>query len=440
MRVVSAIIVFNFIFFLIFTVCLTYQAFYILVGLFRKPRTYEATTYHRFAAITCGRNEAGVIAQLIQSLKDQDYPADMLDIYVVADNCTDNTAIIAEQAGATVFRRNNKTLVGKCYALDYALNRILTEYADRNYEGFFVFDADNLVDRGFVKAMNAAYDNGEQILTSYRNTKNYGSSWISAGCSLWFLREARYLSYSRSVLGTSCLIGGTGFMVSAQIIKENGGWPFTTLTEDIEFSVSSVARGYKIGYCHDAIIYDEQPETLQTAWNQRLRWSKGFYQVLYRYWTKLAAGIKNGFARDCEGAITPAKAGARRFGCYDVLMTISPLMVLTFTSLCVNIAWLIAVALGMPADPEVVQLTAGGLAMSLTGTYLMFFALGSLTLITEHSRVRATRGQLVRSVFTFPIFMFLQIPISVQALFAKVTWKPIAHTVNVSIDQLAAGK
>lgn len=436
----SAIVIFNITFMVLFTVAFSYQAYYVLIGLIRKPRAYETHELHRFAAITCGRNEAGVIAQLIKSLKDQDYPADMLDVFVVADNCTDNTAVIAEQAGAIVFKRNNKEQVGKSWALDYGLNRILTEYADRDYEGFFVFDSDNLVHPGFVAAMNAAYDNGEQILTSYRNTKNFGTSWISMACSLWFLREARYLSYSRASLGTSCLIGGTGFFVSAQIIKENGGWPFHTLTEDIEFSVSQVTRGYKIGYCHDAIIYDEQPETLKAAWTQRLRWSKGFYQVLFHYFKGLIASLRHGFKQGCEGESTPSTPGRRRFSCYDVFMTISPAMAITATSLCVNGIWLIAASNGMYADPLVYRVTFIGFFLGLLNTYLMFLGLGALTLVTERSRINATTGQMVRSAFVFPLFMLLQIPISVQALFAKVGWKPIAHTVNINLEQLAAAK
>lgn len=431
----APIVVFNMVVLCIFTVCLTYQAFYVLVGIFRKPKQYTATAQHRFAAISCGRNEAGVIAQLVKSLKDQDYPEDLIDIYVVADNCTDNTAVIARQAGATVFVRNNKVEVGKCYALDYALKRIFTEHADRDYAGILVFDSDNLVDPGFVAAMNAAYDSGEQICTSYRNTKNYGTSWVTMGCSLWFLREARYLSYSRSALDTSCLIGGTGFMVAADIIRENGGWPFTTLTEDIQFSVDAVSRGYKIAYCHDAIIYDEQPVTLGAAWTQRLRWSKGFYQVLYRYFKSLVSGIFRGTdeIQKTAGATT---SGKRRFSCYDVLMTISPMMAVTFTSLVVNVTWLIAYALGMPATPKVFEMTFIGFVMSIVNTYLMFFALGTLTLITEHKRVHATRGEFIKSVFVFPIFMYLNIFIAVQALVAKVSWKPIKHTVNISMEDM----
>ncbi len=66
---------------------------------------------------------------------------------------------------------------------------------------------------------------------------------------------------------------GTGFLISADVIRENGGWPYHLLTEDIEFSVSCALKGRRIGYCDKAVIYDEQPTVFRQSWDQRLRWS-----------------------------------------------------------------------------------------------------------------------------------------------------------------------
>lgn len=107
--------------------------------------------------------------------------------------------------------------------------------------------------------MNKVFSNGYRIITSYRNSKNFGSNWISSGYSLWFLREAKFLNNARMQLGTSCAISGTGFLISADIIRKNGGWIHHLLTEDIEFTVDSVIHGETIGYCANAILYDEQP-------------------------------------------------------------------------------------------------------------------------------------------------------------------------------------
>ncbi|NMA25580.1 MAG: glycosyltransferase, partial [Clostridiales bacterium] len=228
-----------------------YQLVYTISGvIFRRVRPEPAPIeLHRFAALVCARNEAGVIGELIESLKDQSYPAELLDIYVLADNCTDDTASRAREAGAIVFERRNPRQVGKGYALDYLLKQIDSFEGIDRYAGCFIFDADNLVDAAFVAEMNKTFCKGYEVITCYRNSKNFGSNWISAGYSIWFLREARFLNYPRMLFGNSCAVSGTGFFVSNKIIRENGGWPFYLLTEDIQFSVNCALTGHRIGYC-----------------------------------------------------------------------------------------------------------------------------------------------------------------------------------------------
>jgi glycosyltransferase involved in cell wall biosynthesis len=206
----SFISIFNLIIFIIFTVFYSYQIFYVFVALLSKSKNYNASINHKYAVVIAARNESAVIAQLINSIKKQNYPGELLDIYVVADNCTDDTAAVAKQAGARVFERFNKQLVGKGYALDYAFKNILK--SNKYYEGYFVFDADNLLDENYVSEMNKVFDKGYKIITSYRNSKNYDTNWLSAGYSLWFLREAKYLNNSRMLLNTGCAISGTVFL------------------------------------------------------------------------------------------------------------------------------------------------------------------------------------------------------------------------------------
>ena len=184
--------------FIFFTAAYAYQIFYLLVGLWGKQRGgVENAELHRYAAIISARNESAVIGRLIRTLKEQDYPSELLDVIVVADNCTDNTAEVARSAGAIVYERFNKVQVGKGYALDYLFKHIFEEQGEDAYDAFFVFDADNIVDPQFVREMNKMYDTGEySALTSYRNSQNFCANWISAGYALWFLRESRFLNLS----------------------------------------------------------------------------------------------------------------------------------------------------------------------------------------------------------------------------------------------------
>ena len=416
---------FNFLMFLLFALMYSYQMVYMFVSFkVKKAKNPGMQTVHpyRYAVIIAARNEELVIEQLIKSIKNQKYPKELIDIFVVADNCTDNTARVAEQAGAIVRERFNKTQIGKGYALDYMIHIIEKEYSSRKYEGYFVFDADNLLDENYIVEMNKTFNQGYRVITSYRNSKNYDQNWISAGYALWFLHEAEYLNLPRMFLHTSCAISGTGFLVHADLIKENGGWIHHLLTEDIEFSVSQIIKGEKIGYCRNAIFYDEQPVTFGQSWHQRLRWAKGFYQVFAKY------------GRDLVSSIFRRKRN--RFSCYDMAMTIMPAMLISSISIVVNGFFYLAGIFELFGGKEMIHVTTMAMLKSVVWYYGILFILGFITTLTEWRKIHCSSWKKIAYTITFPLFMFTYIPISVVALFKDVEWKPIAHTVAKSLDDV----
>lgn len=392
-----------------------FYAFYVLVvGAKEKPLL--TNKQHKFGVIVSARNEEHVIGQLIDSVQKQNYPAELIKMIVVADNCTDATANVCRERGAYVLERKNDQLIGKGYALDYLFEHLKNHNDD--CDAYIVLDADNLIDKNFVSEINKGLNRGYKAVTSYRNSKNYGSNWISAGYSLWFLREAKYLNNARMLLNTSCAISGTGFCVCREIIEENGGWPFHLLTEDMEFTVDTIVKGGKIGYCGNAVLYDEQPVKFSQSWNQRMRWVKGFYQVFGKYAGRLFKGIFKG-----------------SFACYDMLVFIIPgILGFGFTSICAlcNVAlWVM-----YPQGDGLVR------AVTIIITFFFFFfclmfLLGFLTMITEGHNIRGcSLGRKIWSLFTFPVYMMTYIPIGMVALFKKVDWKPIQHTVSTTIEEI----
>lgn len=420
--VIGPVEVFNFSLFVLFTLFFSYQIVYIFVSLFKKPPKLVAKKNHRYAAMICARDEQEVICDLIKSIRSQNYPQELIDIYIVADNCSDNTAEVAEAGGATVFVRFNKECIGKGYALKYGIDSIDEMCGLETYEAYFVFDADNVLDENYFREMNKAFDNGALACTSYRNAKNFGSNWISAGYGVWFLREARYLNQARYVLNTSCAISGTGFFVSTELLRRNNGWNYHLLTEDIEFTVDTILHKERISFAPEAVLYDEQPFRFRDSWNQRMRWSRGIYQVGARYGIKL-------FLQEFSNP------KGYRFACYDLLVTIAPAMILMLLALVVNTIVLICGAVGFLVEPFSMATATWSLAFTCIFFSFFMFAFGVLTVITEWKKIRATTGKKILSCFTFPLFMLTYIPIAIAALFKNPRWKSTRHCISVDVEE-----
>ena len=108
----SFVDIFNLSILLVFTCCYAYQIFYVLVVLKNPTPRKIAKKNHRYAVLISARNESAVIGDLIHRIKVQNYPQELIDIFVIADNCTDKTAAVAQEAGAIVFPRFNKEYIG----------------------------------------------------------------------------------------------------------------------------------------------------------------------------------------------------------------------------------------------------------------------------------------------------------------------------------------
>ena len=234
----------NFLVGFILFLCYSYQIFYTIVPFSLKPlRHREPIKKSNIAILIAARNEEAVIGNLLESINAQDYDKERLRAVVVADNCTDLTANVARECGALVFERFNDEHIGKGYALDFAIDKLQKSGEWECFDGVIVLDADNVLACDFVSEMNKTYSDGYEAFTSYRNSKNYGDNWISAGYGLWYIRESKFLHYARMLLGSSAAISGTGFFVSRALLDKFNGWKFYLLTEDIEFSIFSVING-----------------------------------------------------------------------------------------------------------------------------------------------------------------------------------------------------
>ncbi|MFL0196400.1 glycosyltransferase family 2 protein [Clostridium sp. WILCCON 0269] len=284
----------------VFTITMYYLVLS-LFGLYKKKDNgaEKCVPKNTFALLVAAHNEEMVIAKIIESLQDIDYPKNMYDIFVIADNCDDNTAAIAKKYNVNVFERKVPDKKGKGYALEWMFGKIFE--MDKKYDSIAIFDADNLVSKNFLMEMNYKLCQGYKVVQGYIDSKNPNDSWITGSYSISFWTANRLFQLSRSNLGLSNQIGGTGFCMNTDILRKLG-WGATCLTEDLEFTCKLVLNGHKVGWAHNAIVYDEKPLTLKQSWHQRKRWMKGFTDVASRFFFKLlkkAIRDKNLTSLDC---------------------------------------------------------------------------------------------------------------------------------------------
>ena len=375
-----------------------------------KEKPLKEDKQHRFMTIIPAHNEEKVVANLVESLKKLDYPKDLYDIYVIADNCTDKTAEVAKKAGAIVYERFDEAHKTKGHALQWFLAQKIEE--DAPYDAFCIFDADNIVDENFLKVMNKKLCQGEEVVQGYKDIKNPSDSWVSAGYAIFYWTMHRFYHLARYNIGLSPLMNGTGFMVKFDVIKPQG-WNTKTLTEDIEFSLKRIIEGKKLGWARDAIVYDEQPVGFKQSWTQRSRWTVGHMQCLKEYTKPLAeAVVKNKTVMNFDGLL--------------YMLGTTPMLILTMVLVIVNIV-LFATGAMSGFDFTIQMLKY------IIPTLLVLPFMGLVVLYLEKKPIKP----MIKGLLTYPIFMGSWLLINIKCLFKRDTeWKKIDHVDDKKIEDL----
>ena len=375
-----------------------------------KDKTYIINKNHKFMAIIPAHNEEKVVGNLIESLKKQTYDKNLYDIYVIADNCTDETAKVAKQSGAIVYERFDEAHKTKGYALQWFLKKKIKENAD--YDAFFVFDADNIVDKNFITNMNKKLCQGEEVVQGYRDIKNPTDNWITAGYALFYWTMHRFYHLARYNIGLSPLLNGTGFMVKFDVVKPNG-WETETLTEDIEFSLKQIIKGKKLGWATDAIVYDEQPTSFKQSWSQRSRWTVGHMQCLKIYTGQLAKAVKE----------------HKTLMNFDGLLYIAgtaPMLVITFGLMILNCIMYLAQEMST-------GLFIINVLNYLVPTLLTPIAISLVVMVLEKKPIKP----MIKGILCYPLFMGTWVIINLKCLFKReTTWEKIDHVRNIKISEV----
>lgn len=426
--------VFNYILFVINNILMTFigvafgiQVFYVLLFFIKGKKFPEAKTKHKFAVIVPARNEEKVIRQTVNHLNKLNYPRELYDIFVIADNCTDNTANIAREAGAIVFEHfdNDPNHKRVAYGLQYAFDKILKDYD--NYDACVRFDADNLCNADYLLKMNDALDSGVKLARGYNNSKNLTQNIVSGVSGLWYIRDCRFSAHGRKLIGCGQLLVGSGMMFSMDLIREDGGWNCLSLVEDQEFAIKQLYKGYKADYVADAIVYDDQPATIKDNFNRHVRIGHGVNKL---FWSD---GIK------CLGMFFKTF----NYTFLDVFLTLLfiPMAVVMCTWLPAYYIYDIVYNL-IVGNMAHVYMVLRVIVLALVFAFIVPFILqAALVAILERKKIgKENCKRLLPTILMFPMFMVIYAVSICCGVFSKPKWKQISRNDVVLIDKENLGE
>ena len=352
----------------------------------------------KIAVLIPARDESRVVAGLLKSLQEQTLKVRMQDVYVIVERLDDPTIKICEKFGCQVVIRENLQNQRKGYALDEAVKQILPLH----YDLYFVFDADNTLDRNYLEKMVKYYRFGYDMVTGYRCSKNANDNVIATMSGLTFsiiniLGNRKRIRYKANVI-----FSGTGCFVAGNLVESWQGWPFHSLTEDYEMSLYAIVHGIPTYYNEEAVFYDEQPTKYHQTVLQRVRWIRGYFEARKIY-IPLMRRVKQA---NNIGSVKREKIG------------VNPLIVI--------LAGLVLLLLdGM--GTSFVFISALWLVVAILAVVYLVLMLVTVIML-KRERLELKPKIVIQTILLNPLYLVTYVPCALRAIFAKdVKWEKIEH-------------
>ena len=369
---------------------------------------------HKFCILIPARDESNVIEDLLISIKKQTFKIDMKDVYVIVESKEDKTISICNNYKTNVVYRKDLSKKRKGYALDDAVKEILK--SNKHYDAYFIFDADNILDKDFIKNMIPVFDKGYDMASGYRNCKNGNKSVIAASSALTFSLINTLFNDFKNRRTKNITFSGTGFYIRGDIIELLGGYPFNTLTEDYEISMYAVLNNLTTYYNKNSAFYDEQPVKYKDTINQRQRWIRGYFDVRKKYSRKIRKSLSfndKNFSSKLDES----------FGVIPYILVILGIFIY-LSGLIISITK--HVFLSCDISNLVLELIIFLLSM-----YLILLFITLILIILESEKINLNLKMKIKVLLFNPIFILTYIRCAIPALLKKnIEWKKIKHGIK----------
>ena len=352
--------------------------FFLLIITRKKKKKLVKNRFSKYAIIIPARDESEVITRTLDAIKIQNKKMD--NTYVIIEDKKDPTYKIAEEYGANVYIRKKPIKHTKGNAIDECIKEILK---NKHYDLYFILDADNIIEKDFIKKMLAYWKEGYEVASAYRNTLN-ANTWVSISSGLLFAAQNVLLNRYRKLFNLPLILCGSGFYIDGRVIEKLGGFPFFSLTEDFEVSLYIEDNNLSNKLALDCMYLDEQPLTLKASINQRVRWLKGVFTNTKKRKKSLTSTL------------------------YDLTLSLAALLLVLFS---IELIFLF------------------GLLKGLLLIYLVTMLITIITLMIDNERIRLNNFQKIKCIIFNPLFLYSYIICVIKALFKKdITWTKTKHT------------
>ncbi|MFD1927468.1 glycosyltransferase family 2 protein [Sporosarcina siberiensis] len=273
---------------ILFLTLLLYYSLLTVAGLYNRLKQKETPVLDHYPGVDIlipAHNEGVVIKETIEAMLSIKYPGD-LQIYVLNDNSSDETAEIAD-AFAETFRNLHHILVppgeprGKSRVLNYGLSISENKY-------YCVYDADNQPEPdALVKLVATAETNTKAAgAVGYVRTLNEATNWLTRMISIEFQVFQLLMQSGRWQLFKTGSLTGTNMLVKRSVIEELGGYDPYAIAEDAELTLRITREGYYLPIVPDSITWEQEPETLAVYLKQRTRWLQGNLYIVEKTLTE----------------------------------------------------------------------------------------------------------------------------------------------------------
>jgi cellulose synthase/poly-beta-1,6-N-acetylglucosamine synthase-like glycosyltransferase len=240
-------------------------------GRFLKPKVPRT----RFLIVIPAHDEESGITETVRSCRSLNYPANLFEVLVIADNCTDQTASLARQQGATVVERQDPAQKSKGHAIKFLIDHLQNTGRLAQLDALVVIDADTTVTPDLLQAFAGSIESGEDWIQCFYGVANPDTSWRTRLMAYAFCLFNGVTPLGQSLLGLSAGFRGNGMCFSTGSLGRVP-WRSVGLVEDMEYSWNVRIMGGKIAFRPDVRVLGVMlGRGGQAALTQRRRWEFG---------------------------------------------------------------------------------------------------------------------------------------------------------------------